>query len=164
MNDLVVIAACALKHHRNSIEEVIVSLLEANDDSSESIVDIRDYATIRNALLNGTAQAYLTTGDPKTKLDLIRLESQEQRQYALYSICGHYCTSNGTSIEKFIEDTTDIINLSVRKLEKDKPRVGTASFFSDSKQNVTHFVSGNKGKAEAALKFASELWKSLNAE
>ena len=164
MNDLVVITACALKRHRNNIEEVIVSLLEANDDNSDSIVDIRDYTTIRNALLSGTAQAYLTTGDPKTKLDLIRLESREQRQYALYSICGRYYTSNDTSIEKIIEGATNIINHSVRKLDKNKPRVGAVSLFSDSKQNVTQFVSGDKEKADAALKYASELWESLNAE
>lgn len=165
MNDLVVITACALKHDRNSVEEIIVSLLEANDDNSDSIVDIRDYTTIKNALLNGKAQAYLTTGDPKTKLDLIRLEGQEQQQYALYSICGHYCTSNSTPIGKFIESVTDKINHSVRRLEKDKPRAGTASvFFNDADQKATHLVSGSKEKAEAALEFATKLWESLNAE
>ena len=158
MDIIATITICTLKHDAKKIEGFITSLIEAENDDSESIIEGRNYKSIKDALLKKKAQAYLTTGDPGTKLTLERFENKNINHYALYAIFGHYHTSNNNPIDSFIESAANKLVCSIRKLAEDKPRVGVAAIYIKADNQEEQFTCGEKEKSKAALEYAKELW------
>lgn len=162
MNNQIIITACTLKHNMNKIENLIVSIIEAENDDSSSIVEGRNYGKIKEALQKGGARVYVTAGDPNTKLTIDLLKDETKEHDALYTLLGHYHTSNGTPIEEFIDSITKKMIDSVLEVVKDVPRVSTASFFfSESDGAEEQIVSDKSERAKTALRCATKLWEQL---
>ena len=160
MNNRVLITVCTLKRNVGKVKDAIVSTLEAENNDSEPVVDSRDYNAIKDAIQNGTAQVFVTSGDPDTKLVLDHIKDACRGQNAFCVIEGRYHTSNDTHVEDFIESIANIILAnSVPNVIDGIPKASAASIFFNNSSDVERRKFPDESRmAESALNCAEELW------